>query len=234
MKIVVANKSSSVGKTTLTVHLIHPRMDNPSIYAIEATNTTAKDFNLPIKAYDPTQYKEMLRDLFRDKDAILDIGGSKNFSDFYQKMIDAGTSHDEFDYFLVPVTPNEKAEKETLATIIEIRDAGVPDEKIRVIYNCVNRLKSFEVIPGVVSTFNLIAAKVPESDVYHSLAKLQLSLQKLITDPTTAKEYKARSAAEKGGSEKAANFFDLYYAKSMAPKVVESLDTAWAELRLES
>jgi hypothetical protein len=234
MKIVVVNKSGSVGKTTLTVHLIHPRMDNPSIYAVEASNTTAKDFNLPIKAYDPTQYKEMLRDLFRDEDAILDIGGSKNFSDFYEKMIDAGTSHDEFDYFLVPVTPNEKAEKETLTTIMELRDAGVPDEKIRVVYNCVSRLKSFEVIPGVVSTFDLIAAEVPESDVYRSLAKLHLPLQKLITDPTTAKEYKARSLAEKDGSEKAANFFDLYYAKSMAPKVVESLDTAWAELRLES
>lgn len=232
MKIALVNKSGSVGKTTLTAHLVHPRMNGAPVYAIEASNTTAKDFGIAVKSYDPTQFKEMLRDLFRDDDAILDIGGSKNFSDFYEKMIEAGTSHDEFDYFIVPVIPNEKAERESADTIFALLKANIPAEKIRVVYNKVGRLTNFELVPGAVKKFKLHSTQVSESDLYGILAGLRMTLPALLADEKTAKDYKKLALEQENGSAAYDKYFNLYYAKNMAASVSESLEKAWQELEL--
>lgn len=53
MKIVICNKSGSVGKTTITAHLIARFLSNANIYAVDPSNKTAAELGLSVKIFDP-------------------------------------------------------------------------------------------------------------------------------------------------------------------------------------
>lgn len=131
--VVVINYVSS-GKTSMARQLLQPRLDNAPIIPIETINKDegqnnalkADDFRKAMQAVDMCQAEE--------KSIIIDVGVS-NVERFLMKM-KIEKAFDDFDYFIVPVTPDKKTMTNTI-TLIEDLTAQykVPAKKILVVFN---------------------------------------------------------------------------------------------------
>lgn len=69
--------------------------------------------------------------------AIVDMGAS-NAEDFVKLMAQFSGSHEEFDFFVVPVVAEKKKQADTINTIKTLSKLGVPAKKIRVVFNRVD------------------------------------------------------------------------------------------------
>ncbi len=110
MRVAVINFSGNVGKSTLARHLLAPRL-NTDLITVETIN--ADEGGESIKA---SQYDELQGHLLTNDVAVIDIGAS-NIEAFIHAMTQYRRSHEDFDYFVVPVVKESKQQKDTIATI---------------------------------------------------------------------------------------------------------------------
>lgn len=132
MKVAVINFSGNVGKTTVARHLLAPRMGHPAEISIESINADGADG----EALRGRQFGELHEMLSLTNNAVIDIGSS-NVEDFIARMAQFEGSHEEIDYFVVPVSPKDKPQRDTASTITALSDIGVPADRIRVVFNIV-------------------------------------------------------------------------------------------------
>jgi hypothetical protein len=133
MKVAVINFSGNVGKTTVARHLIAPRLVNPTEIAVESINSDGAD-EATMRG---RQFGELLETLSLVENAVVDVGAS-NVEDFVGRMAQYHGAHEEFDYFVVPVSPKEKPQRDTVSTVKALADIGVPPGKIRLVFNMVD------------------------------------------------------------------------------------------------
>ncbi len=131
MKIVVLNYSGNVGKSTISQALLAPRIPAP-VYAVETINSDGTD-SQGIKG---REFAQLHEELLAESAAVVDVGSS-NVESALQEMRKYPGWADDYDYFVVPVTPAKKQQRDTLATLDELADLGVPADKIRVVLNMV-------------------------------------------------------------------------------------------------
>lgn len=232
MKLALVNKSGSVGKTTLAAHLFSERMPGATFFALESSNLTASEFGIKVRTLDTLQFKQTVREAFHLENAIFDVGGSKNFTDFHDQMQAGGTGHTNFDFFIIPVIADEKAEKETLDTALSLMKLGVEPEKIRIVYNRVKPLTEFQFVPSFVEKYSIKSTIIKDSPLFPSLLTMKMTIADLMLDSRTALDFKKEAAAAKKGSREFDKAYELYYAKDLLPKVSVNLDVAWSELEL--
>jgi hypothetical protein len=139
MKVCVLNQSGSVGKSTITRELFAPRLNKPLIIEVEGQNKSSKDFSksgyYDVWVFDGN-FDELYLKIIENEDVILDIGASK-LEQFWQELEKIAGIEMLFDYFVVPVVPSDKAQEDTAKTIMFLREKGIEDEKIKVIFNAV-------------------------------------------------------------------------------------------------
>src|SRR5699024_8581823 len=75
--------------------------------------------------------------------AIVDVGSS-NIETFIKKLTSYKGSQEDFDYFIIPTTPQNKQQMDTLVTIETLLDLDVEPERIKVIFNMVESERSFD------------------------------------------------------------------------------------------
>mgnify|MGYP001176704069 CR=1 FL=1 len=130
MKIAVLNHSGNVGKTTLCETLLQPRLDGSEIIRVETINSDgSNEEKLSAKQYD-----EIIKRIDDVDCTIIDIGSS-NIENFLVQMNEYQGSHDLIDFFLVPVTTQDKQQRDSIATINNLLDMGVEEDRIKVVYN---------------------------------------------------------------------------------------------------
>jgi len=131
-KVAVINFSGNVGKTTIARNLFAPRL-NAKVVAIESINSDGQEDEM-LRA---KQYGELSESLPILDNIVVDIGAS-NSEDFITYMKQYAGSHQDFDIFVVPVTPSQKQIKDTISTIESLRQVGIPSKKIKVVFNQVD------------------------------------------------------------------------------------------------
>ena len=132
MKIAVINFSGNVGKTSVSRHLIAPRI-NAKVVAVESINGDEIESDA-VKGKHFSQLMEAVAVMDR---VVCDIGAS-NVEVFINKMREYAGSHEDFDYYIIPCIPRNKQNRDTIATIEALAEIGVPAEKIRVLFNMVD------------------------------------------------------------------------------------------------
>ena len=134
MKVVVMNFSGNVGKTTVAGHLLKPRMGNAPIFSVESINVDASADGLDVEKMKGKKYGSLVQELMKLDDAIVDVGAS-NVEEFIKLMQQYDSSHEEFDYFVIPVVKEKKQQADTINTIQALKRLGIAKNKIRVVFN---------------------------------------------------------------------------------------------------
>ncbi|EHP44175.1 hypothetical protein OR16_04327 [Cupriavidus basilensis OR16] len=234
MKIAIINFSGNVGKTTVARQLLAPRMQAPE-FAIETINSGASDEGGDTERWKGKEFGSLQEELMLLDSAIVDIGAS-NVEEFIKLMGQFEGSHEEFDYYVVPVVAEKKQQADTMNTILTLSNLGVPPQKIRVIFNKV------EVDEGhaLDSAFSMLFAfhdasrrftihrdaVIFHNEIYDRLRALKKTVADVANDET---DYRARLRTATDGEEKA-NAVSMISAQRLAKSAQRNLDAAYAGL----
>lgn len=206
MKVAVINFSGNVGKTTVAAHLLKPRMGQAPIFSVESLNVDASADGLDVEKLRGKKFGELQEQLMSLDSAIIDIGAS-NVEDFMKFMQQYDGSHEEFDYFVVPVVKEKKQQADTVNTIRALAKIGVPRNKIRLLFNMVEMDEAvddeFSPLFGLVASeksFKLNPkAIIYSNEVFEKLKTVGKSLGEITDDP---EDYRAKLRLAKDDSEK--------------------------------
>ncbi len=200
MKVAVINFSGNVGKSTVSRHLLMPRISNAQYIPVETINSDGSG----TEALKGKQFGELSEALAILDAAVVDIGAS-NVEELINQMKSYRGSHEDFDFFVVPVVPKNKQQRDTISTIEALSEIGVPAKKIRVIFNMVEiDEKPEQVFSGLFEyhesekTFTLKpSAVIHVNDIYGKINNTEQNIADILNDPTDLKEQlKASTTAE--------------------------------------
>ncbi|ECI2791926.1 transcriptional regulator [Salmonella enterica subsp. enterica serovar Give] len=130
LKAAILNNSGNVGKSTICQAMLKPRLEGAEIIKVETINSDGTNDNkLSAKEFD-----EVLKRIDDSDCTLIDVGAS-NIEQFMIQMLEFQGSHELIDFFIVPVTPQDKQQRDSIATINNLLDMGIEEERIKVIFN---------------------------------------------------------------------------------------------------
>lgn len=130
MKIAVLNNSGNVGKSTICENLLQPRILDSKIIKVETINSDGTND----QTYSADDFIKITNSLDEYDNAIIDIGAS-NVEKMFTQFNKYYGSHEDFDYFIIPLVPDNKQQEDTITTILELLTLGVDNDRIKVIFN---------------------------------------------------------------------------------------------------
>lgn len=139
LKVAVLNNSGNVGKSMVCNFLLQPRLEGSKIIKVETFNSDGTN-DVKISGY---EFDDILTQIESAECTILDIGAS-NIEIFLLKMQEFRGSHEIIDLFIIPVTPTEKQQADSAATIEMLLAMGIKKENIRFIFNRASKIRSIE------------------------------------------------------------------------------------------
>jgi hypothetical protein len=206
MKIAVLNFSGNVGKTTIAGQLLKPRMPDAPIFSIESFNTGPDADGLDVEKILGKKYAQLIAEIMPLDAAIIDVGAS-NVEDFLRLMEKYSGSHEDFDCFIVPVVKEKKVQADTVNTIRALQLIGIPQHKIRLVFNklepddCVE--DEFAALFGLAAAENSFiinaGASIHENEVYELLKSVGKPLAEINAD---AIDYRAKLRTSDNEDEK--------------------------------
>lgn len=240
-RVAVLGYTGSAGKTTIACNLLAPRLGG-KFYSIETINESAKSLGVETESWRGNQVGQILQKLLMDDVAIIDIGTS-NIEAFLQEIVKYEDGVNEFGYYVIPVTPNLKAQVEAVKTIMALRAIGVQANKIRVLFNQATNFNDLEleymtflthvmrqekeVGAGNFAVINMNAV-MESNELFDDMATYRTTIDQLLADST---DYR-REAREKRDSdvERAEFCSKMQIMQSMARRLWRNLDKSFVEL----
>lgn len=134
LKLAVVNFSGNVGKTVVASQLLFPRMKDCEYYHVETINAGNEEG----ETMAASNYSQLLDGIEMADSCVVDVGSS-NIEVFLSQMQNFKNSHDEIDFFILPVTPSNKEKRDTEALVDFLMNMGIPKNKLRVVFNQVDR-----------------------------------------------------------------------------------------------
>jgi len=206
MKVAVMNFSGNVGKTTVAGQLLKPRMGDARIFSIESINSGADADGLDVEKMKGRKFGELVDELMTLDSAIIDIGAS-NVEDFLKLMQQFAGSHEEFDFFVVPVVKEKKVQADTVNTIRALAKLGIEKKRIRMVFNKVDIDESvtdeFAAMFGLAESEKSFLVRpeavIYSNEVFERLKAVGKSLGDISADET---DYRARLRLARDDDEK--------------------------------
>ncbi|MCI9687712.1 StbB family protein [Vibrio parahaemolyticus] len=183
LNIAVVNNSGNVGKSTICDILLKPRLEGAQVVKVETINSDGTN-DEKISA---EQFEDVLNKMDEHDCSIIDVGSS-NIENFLLKMQEFKSSHEDIDYFLVPVTPSNKQQVDSATTIQNLMTLGIEPERVKVVFNMANKklavTKEYaEFLSGIPSGISLSEYPVIfESTVFDLLAKIDRPFLDVLND----------------------------------------------------
>ena len=231
MKISIINYSGTVGKTTLAVNLFQPRMNDAQIISVESVNESVKEWGAESEKLRGSQFKEIFSRIIMLEDVIVDVGSS-NVESFLDGMLKYEGSNLEFDFYIIPVTPGTKTQKEALSMLLTLTKYEIPNEKIKLIYNRVERdvenefpiIKKF-VIENPFWEFNNNHA-VMENELFDLLSTKKMSISQLVSEETDYRQ-ELRNLPNDADKAEYKRLIDLYTMSRLSLSVNRNLNNVF-------
>lgn len=128
MRIAILNYAADVGKSTLALHLLHPRIPDAELCAID-----------PYQPLNDAGVWDLMGKVVATANIIVDTPSWQTES-LIQGLAECRGALEDYDFFLVPTTAGlVSTTRYTIFTIETLREIGVPASKIRLLFNCVER-----------------------------------------------------------------------------------------------
>ena len=236
MKIAVINFSGNVGKTTISRHLLMPRIEGAELIAIESINADEGHQGQSLRG---RQFGELQEYMQTVDNVVVDIGAS-NVEDLMALMRRYRGSHEDFDFFVIPTVAALKQQQDTMATLAELARSGIPASRLKVVFNMVDDEvevdEAFELLlaflvqhpVACVST----ACRLGANEIYGRVKGMgaAVNLAELARDTT---DYKSLIVKTSNVAEKLA-LAQALATRRLACGVVPELDACFAALELGS
>ncbi|ECO7278088.1 StdB protein [Salmonella enterica] len=232
-KVAIVNYSGSVGKTLAATYLFKPRMPTARFFALETINMSASDLGIKdVVSLKGDNVGELIEEIVFEDEAIIDIGAS-NIERFLDGASRFENALHEFDCFVIPVTPDDKAWQESIKTAIALSKAGIskekivflpnrikntPQEDIDAVYDWVKEKKLATIYPK---------AAIYDSEIFEYLAHYKMSFEELLSEDAEAFKQKAKETTDPEERAKAAR---RYRWMKLAAPVKRNLDSTFAIL----
>ena len=231
MKLAVINFSGNVGKSTITRHLLAPRLPGARVIAVESINADEGQ-EQSLRGF---QFGELQEYLQAVDDVVVDIGAS-NVEELMRLMHRYRESHDEFDCFIVPTVPPPKQQQDTIATLADLHAVGVPPDRIQIIFNMVDDREPLERVFHILLAFleqQPIASansdcRIGINEVYARVRGTGTDLAEIARDETDYKRLIARA----GDRQEKMSLGQKLATRRLARGVVPELDACFAALNL--
>ena len=231
MKLAVISFSGNVGKSTITRHLLAPRLPGARVIAVESINADEGQTQT-LCGFQFGALQEYLQSV---EDVVVDIGAS-NVEELMRLMRRYRDSHEEFDCFIVPTVPPPKQQQDTIATLVELHAVGVASDRIEVIFNMVDDREPLE--QAFHGLLNFLAqhpiasantsCRIGINEVYARIRGMRADLAEIARDETDFKRLIARASDR---NEKMALGMRLA-TRRLARGAVPELDACFAALDL--
>ncbi len=231
MKLAVINFSGNVGKSTITRHLLAPRLPGARVIAVESINADEGQ-EQSLRGF---QFGELQEYLQAVDDVVVDIGAS-NVEELMRLMHRYRESHEEFDCFIVPTVPPPKQQQDTIATLADLHAVGVPPDRIQIIFNMVDDREPLERVFHILLAFleqQPIASansdcRIGINEVYARVRGTGTDLAAIARDETDYKRLIARA----GDRQEKMSLGQKLATRRLARGVVPELDACFAALNL--
>lgn len=239
MKICILNSSGNVGKSTVCREVFFPRLkNNCQVVEIESYNSSNSAFNMNTVKYEGSESFETLYEyLVNENDTIFDIGASE-IASFFQNATDYAGAIDIFDIFVLVTIADSKMMEDTAKTILFLRSQEIDDEKIKVIFNQVDKSVESEFAALLNFKFafdtdifirksslikDLALLKTTFLEVYNPDKKYYKELMASATDPMQKKRYLKSDLLNMSAEKKIAELDYVFY--KVTGVNINSLDT---------
>ncbi|QQD06602.1 StbB family protein [Vibrio parahaemolyticus] len=184
MNIAIVNNSGNVGKSTICENLLKPRIKNAEIIKVETINSDGTNDD----KYSAKEYNEILKEMDMNDVSILDVGSS-NIEQLIEQMKQYKESHEDIDYFIIPVIPKNKQQMDSLSTVSTLIDLGVDSGKFKFIYNQADRVIPFQrqyaTFLNGIEAFNFptdVRPTIYETEAFSLLASIGKTFQEITND----------------------------------------------------
>ena len=231
MKIAILNFSGNVGKTTIARHLITPRIKGAQLISVETANADEGEADA-LRGKDFAQLQQYMATV---DNLVVDIGAS-NIEDLIGLMKRYKGSHEDFDYFLMPVVPDLKQQKDTAKSAAKLAEMGVAPERIKIVFNRAeegvalgkqyNALIGFLAVSPVANYSE--KSVLTENEIYQLVKADGRSITLLANDKA---DYKGMIAKAKTQEDKLSNA-DKMAVQRLASGVLPELDACFEALQL--
>ncbi|OED34111.1 hypothetical protein AB832_08390 [Flavobacteriaceae bacterium (ex Bugula neritina AB1)] len=232
MIIATINFSGNVGKSTVANHLLMPRLENAVLIPVESINEHEGDKDEVLRG---REFQELMERAMIEENAVIDVGAS-NVEEFMAQMSDYTSSHNDFDYFVIPTVATRKQIDDTWATIEELSDIGVPRDKIKIVFNKMDRYSTvsdaFGKLLSLNNSDNLCSINesisIADNELYPKLKDQNRSISELAACDTDYREL-INEEQSKEGKVKLVRELGLV---RLAKGVESQLDTVFFEMSL--
>lgn len=233
MIVAVLNYSGSVGKTVIASHLLEPRIAGAEVIAVESTNESAADLGLDVDQLRGDQFGRLFRKLLTTPAAIVDVGAS-NIEDFLTELSKYDNAQAEIDYFVLPVVPTGKAQRETIKTVAALASIGVDPHRIRVLFNMAEGsiaedfgtiLREADQAGGFIANPKAVLEK---NEVFELLAKRRMSIKSVVDDPNDYRVLLRQS--DPADEDRIEELGDKAALQALAKRVWRQMDVAFVEV----
>ena len=233
MKIAMVSITGGAGKTTIAAQMLAPRMNNAEIFAIESVNETAAGLGLEVDHMTAKKFRDLHNKLVFCDDAIVDVGNG-SLEQFLSGIVQVDESHEEINYFVIPVESDTKGQKETIKTVMALAEIGIAPEKIRIVFNKVESDVADE-FPHILNYVRKektavadVNAAIFESELFDALGVKGITIATLLADET---DYKALIKNNRDATAKERSHWgDMHGLKALARSVNRNLDSVFATL----
>ncbi|MUK76551.1 StbB [Aliivibrio fischeri] len=229
MKIVVMNFSGNVGKSVIAQHLLKPRIKEAQLISVESINSNGINGET-MRGAKFTQIME-----FADEhgNVIIDVGAS-NVEDFMNQMRNNIGSHEDFDFFIVPVTSKAKQISDSISTLDALFELGVDKDRIKIVMNMVdiNDVINYE-FKDIIQSAKGIAdfnpkAVIFENELFNRLNEEEKTINEIVNDESNYREL------IQGTDDRAQRraYSHALATRRLATGVQMALDTVFKELNI--
>lgn len=190
MKIAVLNFSGNVGKSTIAKHLLLPRIEDAELISVETINSDESDG----EAVKGSEFGALSEQLLLTESAVIDVGSS-NVEQFVRLMDQYKGSHEDVDFFVIPVVKESKQMRDTINTINTLSKMGVDSARIRVVFNMIETDDAIDDAFYPLLEFHKASksftlrrkAAIQFSELYQRLRSLGIGISELLADQTDLK-----------------------------------------------
>lgn len=232
--VAVLSFTGNVGKTTLAVHLLAPRMPGAKVLSIETLNNDGQNDGVDAEKMRAAKFGEIQREiLLHDGPVIVDIGAS-NVETFMKQLVAFSGAQVDFDLFVIPVLKDRKVQIDTVNTIEALAKLGVTRDRIRVVFNRLDveddpeaefpALFGFHDAQQLFTLFPVLVVRANE--VYDRLKNQKRTLSAAMADKT---DWRAAVRASKTDQDKE-NAIAMMQIVQLAGSAHANLDHVFANL----